>query len=72
MFRDFLNSLVIHLRGTKENPNNPGEVLSQNISQPANNPKPDSIKPKPMYKVIQHKNVNQDIDQVKYKNKKKS
>ncbi len=27
ILRNFLNGLVIHLRGTKENPKNPGEVL---------------------------------------------
>lgn len=72
VLRNFLNGLVIHLRGTKENPKKPGEVLSKEKSQPANNPNPASNKPKPVYKAIQRKNVNRDIDQVKYKNKKKS
>jgi hypothetical protein len=66
VLRNFLNGLVIHLRGTKENPKNPGEVLSQNKTIP----KPD--KPKPVYKSIQRKNVARDIDPIKYKNKKKS
>jgi hypothetical protein len=30
VLRNFLNGLVIHLRGTKENPKNPMEVLKQN------------------------------------------
>ncbi|THF47846.1 DUF1456 family protein [Flavobacterium supellecticarium] len=30
VLRNFLNGLVIHLRGTKENPKNPMEVLAQN------------------------------------------
>lgn len=30
VLRNFLNGLVIHLRGTKENPKNPKEVLAQN------------------------------------------
>lgn len=30
VLRNFLNGLVIHLRGTKEDPKNPMEVLSQN------------------------------------------
>jgi hypothetical protein len=30
VLRNFLNGLVIHLRGTKENPKNPQDVLSQN------------------------------------------
>lgn len=29
ILRNFLNGLVIHLRGTKENPKNPKEVLAQ-------------------------------------------
>lgn len=37
VLRNFLNGLVIHLRGTKENPKNPMEVLKENKS---------SIKPK--------------------------
>jgi len=66
VLRNFLNGLVIHLRGTKENPKNPGDVLSQKkIVQK-------SEKPKVVYKAVQRKNVNQDIDHVKYKNKKKS
>jgi hypothetical protein len=68
VLRNFLNGLVIHLRGTKENPKHPGEVLSQKkMVQKADKPKP-----KPVYKAIQRKKINQDIDQVKYKNKKKS
>jgi hypothetical protein len=73
VLRNFLNGLVIHLRGTKEDPKSPGEVLSaKKLVAPSNNPKPVSNKPKPVYKAIQRKNVNRDIDQVKYKNKKKS
>ena len=30
ILRNFLNGLIIHLRGTKENPKNPQEVLKQN------------------------------------------
>jgi hypothetical protein len=30
VLRNFLNGLVIHLRGTKENPKNPQEVLKNN------------------------------------------
>lgn len=32
ILRNFLNGLVIHLRGTKENPKNPREVLAKNES----------------------------------------
>ena len=30
VLRNFLNALVIHLRGTKENPKNPSDVLNKN------------------------------------------
>ncbi|RTY95317.1 DUF1456 family protein [Flavobacterium sp. GT3R68] len=30
VLRNFLNALVIHLRGTKENPKNPADVLNKN------------------------------------------
>ncbi len=33
ILRNFLNGLVIHLRGTKENPKNPREVLAKNENQ---------------------------------------
>ncbi len=66
VLRNFLNGLVLHLRGTKEYPKNPGEVLSQRSIAPKAN------KPKPVYKAIQRKQMDRDIDPVKYKNKKKS
>lgn len=66
VLRNFLNALVIYLRGTKEAPKNPGEVLSAK--------KPTSIpdRPKPVYKALQRKKMDTDISPVKYKNKKKS
>ncbi|MBY8961349.1 DUF1456 family protein [Flavobacterium sp. D11R37] len=30
VLRNFLNGLIIHLRGTKENPKNPQEILAKN------------------------------------------
>jgi hypothetical protein len=33
ILRNFLNGLVIHLRGTKENPKNPNEVLAKHKAQ---------------------------------------
>jgi hypothetical protein len=33
VLRNFLNGLVIHLRGTKENPKNPNDVLTQHKAQ---------------------------------------
>jgi len=38
ILRNFLNGLVIYLRGTKENPKNPREVLEQNKYQMTINP----------------------------------
>ncbi len=61
VLRNFLNGLVIHLRGTKENPKIPKEVLKQTktpVSTPAR--KYEKPKKKP------------DLSYVKYKNKKKS
>lgn len=69
ILRNFLNGLVIHLRGTKENPKIPKEVLysaKKPESQPA---KPAS---KPAYKTRPKKEHVPDISYVKYKNKKKS
>lgn len=33
VLRNFLNGLVIHLRGTKENPKNPNDVITANKAQ---------------------------------------
>ncbi len=37
VLRNFLNGLVIHLRGTKENPKNPMDIIAKNKSEIANN-----------------------------------
>ncbi|HEA19371.1 hypothetical protein LCGC14_1813080 [marine sediment metagenome] len=66
VLRNFLNGLVIHLRGTKENPTNPGDVLSKKKTT-----KPVERKT-PSFKAQQRKKMNSDITNVKYKNKKKS
>jgi hypothetical protein len=68
ILRNFLNGLVIHLRGTKDNPKNPGEVLSR-VKTKAGTTAPvkkfnDGSRTK--------KKFNSDISPVKYKNKKKS
>lgn len=54
VLRNFLNGLVIHLRGTKENPKNAMDVLKQNKAtiQPTTSEKPSrsvgsEFKPKP-------------------------
>ncbi len=70
VLRNFLNGLVIHLRGTKENPRNPREVLlgdskKMSISKTVK-PKKDNFKKK------QLKNIETAVTPVKYKNKKKS
>lgn len=61
VLRNFLNGLVIHLRGTKENPKNPKEVL--------NKPKTKQSIPKNKFDKPKRK---PDLGYVKYKNKKKS
>lgn len=60
VLRNFLNGLVIHLRGTRDNPKNPGEVLlgkSAAVTSP---------RVKPSFK---SKYKGNDITSVKYKNK---
>lgn len=64
ILRNFLNGLVIHLRGTKENPKNPREVLfkdKKKLQAPKRNKPPFESK----------KTNTPDISYVKYKNKKK-
>jgi hypothetical protein len=70
VLRNFLNGLVIHLRGTKENPKIPGEVLMGINTGPVKSPKKNSLKND--FKSRQLKNVDKAITPVKYKNKKKS
>ena len=67
ILRNFLNGLVINLRGTKENPKTPGEVLSKKKADTKIPPKK-----KPDFKSKQPKKFSPDISTVKYKNKKKS
>ncbi len=71
ILRNFLNGLVIHLRGTKENPKNPIEILNQikknkkpfihiNPSKPVvkqlNKPKTFKSKPKSPIENVKYKN----------------
>ena len=42
VLRNFLNGLVIHLRGTKENPKNPMEVIKSHKSTTPNSEQPKS------------------------------
>ena len=52
ILRNFLNGLVIFLRGTKESPKNPKEVLAgvAATKQPLNSEKKDGDKPKSSFK----------------------
>ncbi len=47
VLRNFLNALVIHLRGTKENPKNPTDVLAKHKAEI---PKKDSAKERQEFK----------------------
>ena len=64
ILRNFLNGLVLHLRGTKENPKIPGEVLLAKTGQSKTKNPSESPMVKPKKKA--------DISYVRYKNKKKS
>ncbi|MBM1106416.1 DUF1456 family protein [Aurantibacter crassamenti] len=64
ILRNFLNGLVLHLRGTKENPLIPGEVLLKA------KPKSKAQTVQPRTKINPKKQS--DLSYVKYKNKKKS
>ncbi|WP_136667099.1 DUF1456 family protein [Flavobacterium sp. H122] len=83
VLRNFLNGLVIHLRGTKENPKNPEEVLKKNQSEAKTFQKtaPKNDKPKTEFKkktafkpkTTQKKTAPkiQIVEKVNYKNGKK-
>jgi hypothetical protein len=47
VLRNFLNGLIIHLRGTKEDPKNPNEVLAKHKAEI---PKKETTKPRPEFK----------------------
>ncbi|MFT6795962.1 MAG: hypothetical protein ACJART_001100 [Maribacter sp.] len=66
VLRNFLNGLVIHLRGSLEHPKNPGEVL---LGQQKSVKKPEQNK---SFKARQLKKVDRAVPNVNYKNKKKS
>lgn len=65
VLRNFLNGLVIHLRGSKENPTHPGDVLSKKVTKSV-------ARKTPSFKAQQRKKIDNNITNVKYKNKKKS
>jgi hypothetical protein len=77
ILRNFLNALVIHLRGTKENPKNPNEVLNLNketVNQVGAKPKFDKPKTdakKPNKRAFEKKGVKpkvQVVEKVKFSN----
>lgn len=61
ILRNFLNGLVIYLRGTKENPRYPGDILKQN--------KAIETQKRPSFKTQQRKQVDTAVNHGKYKNK---
>ncbi len=67
ILRNFLNALVIHLRGTKEDPKNPKEALAHIKKGPQAKKRYD-----PDFKAKQQRKVDTNIIHGKYKNKKKS
>jgi energy-coupling factor transporter ATP-binding protein EcfA2 len=76
VLRNFLNGLVIHLRGTKENPKNPGEVLlgqdnveKKQVKVQRTEKTKDNDR---SFKAKQLKKVDRALPNIKYKNKKKS
>lgn len=66
VLRNFLNGLVLHLRGTREAPKNPGEVLLEMAPS-----KPEKVRDNRI-KNQQHRKMEKEVTPVKYKNKKKS
>lgn len=77
VLRNFLNGLIIHLRGTKENPKNPAEVLNQikKDIKPFAKEKEKEVKPKAANttrpKTFKSK-PNSPIENIRYKNGKKN
>lgn len=81
VLRNFLNGLVIYLRGTKENPKNPMEVLGdikKEVSSPKNKSINKTLSPKKTAnKVFKKKpttteNKNNPLNAIKYNNGKKN
>jgi len=69
VLRNFLNGLVIHLRGTKENPKNAMEVIKQNQAEIKVKP---NLKPKSTSdKTTQPQKENQSTPKKKFNPKKK-
>lgn len=75
ILRNFLNGLVIHLRGTKEQPKDPMTVIKGHAQKSDKKPLPTPQKEKPKYRGNKpeenHKKKSQVIEKVKFKNGKK-
>lgn len=79
VLRNFLNGLIIHLRGTKENPKNAQEVIAQNKAKlnqqkgsvkpntPSNKVAPSTKKPAPK-KNFKPKKAEPIVEKVKFNN----
>lgn len=74
VLRNFLNGLIIHLRGTKENPKNPQEMLAKNKAaiqkaKPAENNKPkEAVKKPAKSKSFKTKKPEPVVERVRFKN----
>jgi len=68
ILRNFLNGLVIHFRGTKENPKNPKEILSQEKTKSIQQPPKKSNNNKPIIGKIKFKNGKKKNDQTRNHN----
>lgn len=77
ILRNFLNGLVIHLRGTKENPKNPKEVLAKKKteqrgkSKENGTQKTEASEKKPVKKFTPKKDTKPSIGKIKFNNGKK-
>lgn len=71
ILRNFLNGLVIYLRGTKENPKNPKEVLEANKKQIVQKSETKIAKPKIVTNTKTTKKPVPVVEKVAYKNGKK-
>lgn len=77
ILRNFLNGLVIHLRGTKENPKNPKEVLAnkkieqRGKSKENGRQKTEASEKKPVKKFTPKKDTKPSIGKIKFNNGKK-
>lgn len=74
VLRNFLNGLIIHLRGTKENPKNPQDVMAKNKAaiqktKPAENTKPKEVAKSPAKnKNFKTKKPEPVVERVRFKN----